>query len=205
MYIFDLIQSTQIKFSKKCINSIKDNKENDEGDNNIINNYIILPEEIYLLESCKEKVESQLLENKKGNKLANAFNFFFGGGGDDENKELTEEEKQALNNAFSQDNLINYLTNKKIKDGNNNDNEEKKEEQVIDKFKHFFNNISFNITLNKIELLLNYFYSSHSIYIKNINSTIDINKNNDTKDFQVIIEDIGFDSKISILKNKNNE
>ena len=212
LYIFDLIDTTQMKFSKKYIDSIKEKNENKDNENNIdnneINHYLILPEEIILLEATKNKVENQLLENKKGNQLANAFKFFFGGGGDDENKkELTEEEKESLNNAYKKENIINFLTNKKVKSNvdNNDDEENKKEEQTIDKIKNFFNNISFDITFNKIELLLNYFYTSHSIYIKNVKTIIEINKNNDTKNYQFSLEDIGYDRKFSLFKNVINE
>ena len=194
--IFDLIHSTQIKFSKKYIDS--ENKDND-----LINYHLILPEEIVLLQATKEKVEKKLLENKQGNKLANAFKFFFGGGGDDEEKkELTEEEKQALDNEYKRENIIDFLGNKKLKDKiKDKENEDNKDENMIKKFKNFFNNISFNITLNKIDILLNYFYSNHSIYIKNINSILDINKANETKNFLFTIEDIGYDEKNSIFKN----
>ena len=73
LYIFDLINSTQDKLAKKYINHL--DKENE--DNNSLDDCLILPEEITLLKSTKEKVENQLLENKKGNQLANAFKFFF--------------------------------------------------------------------------------------------------------------------------------
>ena len=209
LYIFDLINCKQIKYSKRYIYSDekKDNNDNDKKDNsdnnNNINNddYLILPEEIILLQSTKDKVEKQLLENKKGNQLANAFKFFFGGGGDEQKNELTEEEKQSLNDAFTRESIINYLVKKKY--NNENDNNKKEEENMIDKFKNFFNNISFDITFNQIEILLNYFYSKRSLYLKNINTIIDINNknNNKSKNFQVIIGDIGYDQKYSIFKN----
>ena len=201
LYIFDLLNSIQIKFSNKYINSQKENKDNND---NICDDYIILPEEIILLESTKDKIESKLLENKKGNKLANAFKFFFGDGGDEKN-ELTEEEKQSLNNSFTRENIINFLNNKKDEDNNNDKEENKKEEQIIDKFKNFFNNISFDITLNKIECLLNCFCSSLSIYFKNINIVLDINKINNSIKYEFIIGDIGYNSKISFFRNIGNE
>ena len=208
-YIFDLLNSTQQKISKKYINSL-DNKDNDN--NNLINESLILPDEIKLLQTTKEKVEKQLLENKKGNQLVNAFNFFFGGNADDEKKkELTEEEKQSLDNAYTDESIINYISKKKYDKNidNNNENEEKKEEEMIDKMKNFFNNISFNVTLSKIEILLNYFYAQHSVYLTNINTIININKENNIKNFQFIIKDIGYDGKYSIfnniIKDKENE
>ena len=207
--IFDLIHTTQVKFSKKYID-LEKNENNNENNNDLINYYLILPEEIVLLEATKEKVEKKLLENKQGNKLANAFKFFFGGGGDEEEnkKELTEEEKESLNNIYSRESIIDFLNKKKLKDKNEaNDNEGKKEENMIKQFKNFFNSISFYITLNKIDILLNYFYSNHSIYIKNINTIIDLNKANETKNYLFTVEDIGYDAKYSIFKNviKDNE
>ena len=66
---------------------------------------LIFPEEINLLKETKEKVENQILENKKGNQLAKAFNFLFGGEGNDDKKELTEEEKQSLNGIYSDEDI----------------------------------------------------------------------------------------------------
>ena len=60
---------------------------------------------------------------------------------------------------------------------------------------------SFNITLNKIEILLNYFYSNHSIYFNNIITIIDINKYNNIKNYQFSLGDIGYDKKYSIFQN----
>ena len=121
-------------------------------ENNSLDDCLILPEEITLLKATKEKVESQLLENKKGNQLANAFKFFFGGGDDENKKELTEEEKENLNNLYTQENIIYFINKKKqnVNSNNNNENgdgdgdggENKKEEQIIDKFKNFFKNFS---------------------------------------------------------------
>ena len=210
-YIFDLINSTQDKFAKKYISHL--DKENE--DNNSLDDCLILPEEITLLKATKEKVESQLLENKKGNQLANAFKFFFGGGDDENKKELTEEEKENLNNLYTQENIIYFINKKKqnVNSNNNNENgdgdgdggENKKEEQIIDKFKNFFKNFSIFCIFGKIEILLNYFYSKHSLYVKDINTKIDINKLNETKNFKMNIGDIGYDSNISIFKNKIND
>ena len=64
--IFDLLYSSQIKIIKKYL-------ESDE-----INEKFLLPNEINSLKATKEKVEKKVIENKKGNVLANAFSFFFG-------------------------------------------------------------------------------------------------------------------------------
>ena len=63
--IFDLINSSQNKYAKKYMKGL--NKDFDVNENFKDFDCIILPEEINLLKMTKEKVESQLLENKKGN------------------------------------------------------------------------------------------------------------------------------------------
>ena len=162
-------------------------------------NCLILPEEINLLKETKEKVENQILENKKGNQIAKAFNFFFGGGGDDDKKELTEEEKQSLNEIYSDEGINKYLNNKKeIKENNSND------EKTLDKIKNFFNKISYNFNINKIEILLNNFYSKHSIYLNNIIFIFDINRYNRKKNYRFELSDFGYDSNKSFLKEKIN-
>ncbi len=65
-YIFDLLECSQMKISKKYL----ENNSNLEK--------FLLPTEINLLKSTKEKVEKQLLDNKKGSGLTKAFSFFFG-------------------------------------------------------------------------------------------------------------------------------
>ena len=77
LYIFDLITSSQKKYAKKYLAEL--NKDFDLNENFKNFECIVLPEEINLLKETKDLVEKQLLENKKGNQLANAFNFFFGG------------------------------------------------------------------------------------------------------------------------------
>ena len=194
--IFDLINSSQNKYAKKYIKEL--NKDFDVNENFKDFDCIILPEEINLLKMTKEKVESQLLENKKGNQLANAFNFFFGGGGNDDKKELTDEEKKELNEIYSDEGIIKFLMKK-------NDIKEKdsKEEKTLDKIKNFFNKISFNFIINEIEILLNNFNSKHSIYLKEINLVLDINRYNKTKNIKFELGDIGYDVKNSFIKNKN--
>ena len=63
--IFDLINSSQNKYAKKYMKEL--NKDFDVNENFKDFDCIIIPEEINLLKMTKEKVESQLLENKKGN------------------------------------------------------------------------------------------------------------------------------------------
>ena len=197
LYIFDLILSTQNKYIKKYLSEL--NKDFDINESFKDFDSIILPEEINILRATKEKVENQVLENKKGNQLTNAFSFFFGGGGDD-NKELTEEEKQRLNDIFSDEGLIRYLSKKiEIKQ------ETSTEEKTLDKIKNFFNKISYKININKIEILLNDFYSKHSIYVKDINIIFDTNKYTKTINYICDLADIGFDNNNSFLKDKLNE
>ena len=194
LYIFDLILSEQNKYIKKYLTEL--NKDFDLNDNFKDYDCIILPEEINILKATKEKVENQLLENKKGNQLANAFNFFFGGGNDN-NKELTEEEKQNLNYIYSDEGIIKFLMKKKeIKENNEN------EEKTLDKIKNYFNKISYNFIINKISILLNDFHSKHSIYLNDINFIFDINRYNKTKKYTFELNDFGYDANNSFLKEK---
>ena len=203
LYIFDLIKTTQIKLSKKYINSnimIENNNITNNDNDKLINNYLILPEELILLESTKDKVVSLLIENKNRNKNIKGFKNYFGEREKDSNEnELTEDEKQTLNRAYERTNIINYLLNKRKININNILEEDKKEEQIIEKIKNYFNNISLNITLSKIELLLNNIYSNHSVYLNNFNAII--NKKKEQLNYQFSLEDIRYDEKNSILKN----
>ena len=166
--IFSLIESSQKKLVKKYID-----------DNNKINN-LLLPEEINLLKFTKEKVEKQLLENKKGGGISKAFSFFFGGGGDDEKKELTEEEKNELNQIYSDEYLIKYLLglNEGQKSGNN---------PLSEKINKIINELVINIHIDKIEVKENNY--NCNFFIKKI--IINSNLINKKFDFEVNIEDIG--------------
>ena len=198
LYIFDLIPTSQTKYAKKYIKEL--NKDFDVNDNFKECECIILPEEINLLKETKEKVENQVLDNKKGNQLANAFNFLFGGGGNDNKNELTEEEKQCIDEIYSDEGIIKFLTNKKgIKENNSN------EEKTLDKIKNFFNKISYNIIINKIELLLNNFFSKYLIYLQDINFIFDINRYNKTKNYLFELADIGYGFKNTFFKDKIDE
>ena len=200
LYIFDLITSSQKKYAKKYLAEL--NKDFDLNENFKNFECIVLPEEINLLKETKDLVEKQLLENKKGNQLANAFNFFFGGNDDNKN-ELSEEEKQNLNEIYTDEGIINFLRNKKdIKEIENNQNEEQK---TLDKIKNFFNKISFNFAINNTEILLNSFNLKHSIYIKDIKGIVDMNIYNKIINYKLSLSDLGFDFKNSFLNHKNDE
>ena len=197
-YIFDLIKTTQNKYIKKYLSSL--NNDFDTNENFKDFDSIILPEEINILKATKEKVENQVLENKKGNQLTNAFNFFFGGGGTENKNELSEEEKQRFNDIYSDEGLIKYLT-KKIEIKQENSNEGK----TLDKIKNYFNKISYNININKIEIVLNDLYSKHSLYINDINIIYDINRYTKTKNILFDLSDFGFEKNNSFIKDKLTE
>ena len=174
-YIFDLIESSQIKIAKKYL----------EDNSNTTN--LLLPTEINLLKATKDKVEKQLLENKKGGGLTKAFSFFFGGGGDDENKELTEEEKNDLNNIYTDEYIIKYLLGLT----ENKNNSSNPLSQKIDKF---INNVSAIVNVEKIELVLINLNEKENnnkcnLFIKDIN--LNINLVNKNFDFEMNINDIG--------------
>ena len=98
--IFDLAQNEQIEIIKNNL----DNLTNDKVDENFL-----LPDDKNALMATKEKVENQVLENKKGNVLVNAFSFFFGGEKEEEKKELTEEEKETFDEIYTEQSIIDYL------------------------------------------------------------------------------------------------
>ena len=167
-YIFDLIESSQIKIIKNYLN-----------DNKNINN-IILPNEICSLKATKEKVEQKLLENKKGGGLTKAFSFFFGGGGDDDKKELTEEEKNELNEIYTEEYIIKYLFG--LNEGQN-----KKNNPFSDKINKIINDLIINIQIDKIEVKENNYNCNFFIKTIKINSNL-INKQ---FDLEINIDDIG--------------
>ena len=165
--IFDLIPSSQMKIAKNYI------------DNNNENN-LLLPNEISLLKATKEKVEKQLLENKKGSGISKAFSFFFGGGGDDDNKELTEEEKNELDIMYGDDFIMKYLLglNEGQKSGSN---------PLSEKINKIKNDLVLLFHIDKIEVKENSY--NCNFFIKNIN--INCNVVNSNFDFEMNINDIG--------------
>ena len=173
LYLFDLNEFIQSKISKKII----------DGDDTISEQKILLPTEINLLKNTKEKVESKVLQGKKGNALSNAFSFFFGGGNQDENKELSEEEKSRLKTVYSETEIIKYLYGKNDdKDDNNNPLKEK----II----NFLDKVKIMINFEKLELIL--FNDKDNICIFFIRGIkVDIEKNLEKKNLNIKINDIG--------------
>ena len=152
LYLLDLSNFIQEKITKKYL------------DNNNEIEKLILPTEINLLKSTKEKVEKKVLDGKKGNVLTNAFSFFFGGKKDDEEekKELTEEEKNIFENIYTENYLIKYLYGK-IKE------EKIKNNPIKDKIMGFITKLKININFNKLELILsNDDINKCTLYISNI-------------------------------------
>ena len=174
-YIFDLIESSQTKISKKYLE-----------DNSAISN-LLLPTEICLLKSTKDKVEKQLLDNKKGGGLTKAFSFFFGGGDDDDNKELTEDERNELDSIYTDEYIMKYLSGLV-------DNKRNSSNPLSEKLKNFMSNLSISINVQKIEYILinlneNEIKNKCNLFIKDAN--ININLLNQNLDFELNIRDIG--------------
>ena len=203
----NVFELTEIAQNKICRKYLSDNSKTDN---------LLLPSEINLLLSTKEKVENKVLENKKGGVL-NAFSFFFGGAknDDDDKKELTEEEKEIFNSIYEKDNLKNYLFNE-------NNKESTSSNPIIDKINNFILNLNFVIDVEKIEvILLNDVPIKNkkecNLFIKDIN--LNINYINKKTDFIFNINDIGsvfnenlfgnrisnMDKLISLFKEKENE
>ena len=100
--IFELLNSTQEKIAKKYYKN-RDTEKNKENEINMI--YL---NKINLLKYSKENVKKKILDDKKGNSLANAFSFFFGGN-KEKKDELTQEEIDNINKIYTDENIINFL------------------------------------------------------------------------------------------------
>ena len=101
-YIFDLLNSTQEKIAKKYYKNRTDTKDINENDISVL--YI---SKLNLLKYSKEKVKQNILDDKKGNTLTNAFSFFFGGKSEKKD-ELTNEENDEMNKIYT-DEYINIF------------------------------------------------------------------------------------------------
>ena len=190
-YIFNLINSTQEKITKKYFDFIKDNcnKSNEINDINLL--YL---EEKNILKGTKKTVKQKVIDHKKGSTLTKAFSFFFGDGDNGKNKELTEEEEQTLNELFSDKSIIYFLNNnEKInKDGN----------VFINKLKYIYSNLIVFIKMPKLELVLLNQNSSKKcdFYLKNVNMEISHKLNN--YDYNLYIDDVCINQDMSIFRDK---
>ena len=185
--IFDLLESSQIKIVKKYLEDEK------------IDEKFLLPDMKEYLVGTQGKVEKQVLENKKSNVLANAFNFFFGAKKEEKPEELTEEEKEISNEIYKELNIINYL-NGNIK-GNQNSNIS----SILDKIKKFLLNVSIYINFDKLELILvnNNIGDKQNLFIKGM--WTNLNYYNDEFDFIFILNDIGYEKDKSFFVKNNDD
>ena len=173
--IFDLIDFIQIKIAKNYL------------DNEKFDDKFLIPDIKNSLKATKEKVEKKVLDNKKGNVLANAFSFFFGAKKEEKKDELTEEEKEISDNIYKDEYIINYLN------GNTNDNKNINLNIIFDKIKNFLSNVSIDINIAKLELIIHNINinNKQNLFIKGMR--MNINYNNKEFDFKYIINDIGFE------------
>ena len=180
--IFDLLYSSQIKIIKKYL-------ESDE-----INEKFLLPNEINSLKATKEKVEKKVIENKKGNVLANAFSFFFGAKKKKKKEELTEEEKELSDEIYTEENLINYLN------GNLNTKKNASLTSIIDKIKKFLSNVTIDINIVKLELIINNINigNKQNLFIKGMR--MNINFFDKEVDVNYYICDIGYEQDKSFFE-----
>jgi len=181
--IFDLLESSQTNIIKKYL----DDEKNIEN--------ILLSDDILALKCTKEKVIKKVLENKKGNVLANAFNFFFGGQ-KEENEELTEEEKEISDEIYTEQNIINYLNGENIKKSNNLTS-------VFDNVSKFLSNVSIEINISKLELVLHNLNTDKKQNLFIAGMRMKLNYINEDFDFNFGINDIGYKKDTSFF-NKNN-
>jgi hypothetical protein len=163
------------------------------SDQKIDDETFLLPDEKNSLKATKEKVEKKVLENKKGNVLANAFSFFFGAKKEEKDEELTEEEKEISDEIYKDSNIINYLN------GNLSNNQNASLSSIFDKIKKFLSNISININIAKLELVLNNINieNKQNLFIKGMR--MNINYFNKEFDFKYIINDIGYEKNKSFF------
>ena len=173
--IFDLLESSQIKIVKKYL----ENEKNDEK--------ILLPDNKNCLIATREKVEKKVLENKKGNVLANAFSFFFSAKKEEKKEELTEEEKEKSEEIYQESNIIKYLN------GNINENTNASLSSIFEKIKKFLENISVDINIEKLEIIIHNINigNEQNIFIKGMR--MNINYYNKEFDFKYSINDIGYE------------
>ena len=145
------------------------------------------------------KVEKQVLENKKSNVLANAFNFFFGAKKEEKPEELTEEEKEISNEIYKELNIINYLN------GNIKGNQNANISSILDKIKKFLLNVSIYINFDKLELILinNNIGDKQNLFIKGM--WINLNYYNDEFDFTFTLNDIGYEKDKSFFVKNNDD
>ena len=186
--IFDLAQNEQIEIIKNNL----DNLTNDKVDENFL-----LPDDKNALMATKEKVENQVLENKKGNVLVNAFSFFFGGEKEEEKKELTEEEKEIFDEIYTEQSIIDYLN------GNSNNNKNTSLNSVFDGVKKFLMNISIEINIAKLELIIHIanIDNKQNLFIKGMK--MNLNYFNKEFDFNFAINDIGYEKDKSFFDKKD--
>ena len=185
-YIFDLPDFSQIKIIEKYLEN-----------NNLIDN-IILSENENSLKATKKKVEKMILVDKNSNVLANAFSFFFGAKKEEKKNELSEEEKQIMDEIYKDQNIIKYLNNDVDNKSNNFDT-------ILEKFKSFLSNVTFNFEFSNIQMNIN---NNNQIYDVNffINS-LKFNLNYSDKQFDFIfsIGDIGSKINNSFFQKKKSQ
>ena len=184
-YIFDLADFSQIKIIEKYL------------ENNTINN-IILSENENLLKATKKKVEKMVIDDKNSNVLANAFSFFFGAKREEKKNELSEEEKQIMDEIYKDQNIIKYLNND-VDNKSNNFN------IILEKFKSFLSNITFNFQFSNIQLNINNNNQIHDVnfFISSLN--FNLNYSNKQFDFIFSIGDIGSKINNSFFKKINSQ
>ena len=182
--IFDLSQNEQIEIIKKNLDNLNDEKFDEN---------FLLPDDKNALMATKEKVENQVLENKKGNVLTNAFSFFFGGAKEEEKKELTEEEKETFDEIYTEQSIIDYLN------GNSNDNKTTSLNSVFEGVKKFLMNISIEINIAKLELIIHIVNigNKQNLFIKGMK--MNLNYFNKEFDFNFAINDIGYEKNKSFF------
>ena len=187
-YIFDLLNSTQEKIAKKYYKNRTDTKDINENDISVL--YM---SKLNLLKYSKEKVKQNILDDKKGNTLTNAFSFFFGGKSEKKD-ELTNEENDEMNKIYTDEYINNFL--KEYESIHIEDN------IIIAKIKKIYEKLKIYINIQKLELIIanENVEKKCDFYIQNIYS--EISHINNLFNYKFSIFDICGNNNISIFKMK---
>ena len=187
-YIFNLLNSTQEKIAKIFYKNRGDTNSNSDDIS------VLYMNKLNLLKCSKDKVKQKVLDDKKGNTLANAFSFFFGGGKTEKKDELTNEESDELNKIYTDEYINNFL--KEYESINIEDN------IIIGKIKKIYANLKMYVNIQKLELIIANENSDKKcdFYIQNIYT--EVSHMNNLFNYKFSIFDICGNQNISIFKKK---
>ena len=191
----------KLKYYSKGKLNIFDLNENEQK--NIVNNFynntnikdIITINKKNILLYSKEKIEKNVIDNKK-KAIINPFAFFFGGKKDEGNKnELTQNEKEDLEKLNTIENIEKYLNNKI--------EEQKSSNPILSKILIFIKKLKVKIQFPNISLKL--INENESLKLSLINIEVELNKNQNIITSKLNLKDIISLNNISFFNEKIND